>query len=149
MASNRDENIPYVRWQGFRAAQLTLCISLFLSFSLATLGFSVNLLVQKDYGVSNCYAKVIFLFSLIFGLLSVFLGAVACLTRLADFRTTAKVARHRDDRSMDTEVAQWRADYKRLGWWTWTLFKSQLLTAGFQLVSLLITLVITYWPRLT
>jgi len=148
MASKRDEKISYVRWQGFRIAQLTLCISLFLSFSLATLGFSANLLVQKDYNITKCYPKVIFLFSLIFGLLSVFVGAIACLTRLADFRKTAKVARHRDDPVMAADVAQWRNDYKRLAWWTWTLFKLQLVAGGLQLLGLMIALGITYWPRL-
>lgn len=148
MATNRDAKISYARWQGFRITQLTLCTSLFLSFSLATLGFSVNLMVERDYSITNCNAKVIFLLSLIFGLLSVFLGASSCLTRLADFRKTAKVARHRDDHAMAVDVAKWRGEYKRLAWWTWTLFKSQLATAGLQLVGLMIALVMTYWSRL-
>jgi hypothetical protein len=59
----------YNRWQGFRIGQLTLCISLFLTFSIATLGFSINLLVQHTDAITNCYAKVFFVFSIIVGLL--------------------------------------------------------------------------------
>jgi hypothetical protein len=149
MASEEDENEPYTRWQGFRISQLGLCISLFLTFAVAILGFSINLLIQPNWAITTCFAKVFFSFSLLFGLVSVLLGSVACLTRLADFRKTAKVARHRSDPDMEAEIAHWRDDYKRLGWWTWRLFMGQLLTFGLQTVGLVLSLVITYWHRLT
>ena len=90
MSLAEDENEPYNRWQGFRITQLSICISLFLTFSVATLGFSISLLVQK-FEITNCLAKASFLFSVILGLLSVSCGSVACLTRLWDFRKTAAV----------------------------------------------------------
>ncbi len=148
MATNRDEKISYVRWQAFRIAQLSLCISLFLSFSLAMLGFSASLLGREHYDITNCYAKIIFLLSITFGLVSAFSGSTACLTRVYDFRKTAKVARGRDDPAMAADVARWRKDYKRLGWWTWTLFKTQLIAAGLQVLGLVIALGITYRSRL-
>jgi hypothetical protein len=90
-----DENEPYSRWQGFRISQLGLSISLFLTFSVAILGFSTNLLIQPTYAITACFAKVLFLLSLASGLLSILFGSAAFLTRLADFRKTAKVVRHR------------------------------------------------------
>jgi len=149
MAFEEDENDPYTRWQGFRIGQLGLCISLFLTFAVAILGFSINLLVQPCYVITNCFARVFFLFSLLFGLLSVLLGSVACLTRLMDFRKTAQVARHRSDPSMKVEIDRWREEYKRLGRWTWRLFKGQLIIFALQSVLLTLALGITYWPRLT
>jgi hypothetical protein len=147
MASD-DENEPYTRWQGFRIGQLGLCISLFLTFAVATLGFSINLLVQPTFPITTCFAKVFFALSLVFGLLSVLLGSLACLTRLADFRLTAKVARHKSDPTMKTDVDRWRNDYRRLGRRTWRLFKGQLVTFGLQVFGLVLALGITYGHRL-
>jgi len=149
MAYEEDENEPYTRWQGFRIGQLGLCISLFLTFAVAILGFSINLLIQPTYEISTCFAKIFFFFSLVCGLLSVLFGSVACVTRLSDFRKTAKVVRHRSDPNMKSEVDQLREDYKRLGQWTWKLFKWQLVAFGSQAFGLVLTLSVTYWHRLT
>jgi len=148
MALDDDENEPYTRWQGFRISQLGLCITLFLTFSVATLGFSVNLLVQPTFAITVCIAKVLFLLSLVFGLLSVIFGSIACLTRLSDFRKTAQVARHRSNPSMATDVGRWKEEYRRMSRWTWTLFRCQLVAFAFQALLLVLTLGITYWPRL-
>ncbi len=138
------ENEPYTRWQGFRINQLGLCISLFLSFAVATLGFSLHLLVQSEFPITSCYAKVFFVFSAVFGLLSILLGSIACVTRLTDFRITAKVAR----RPSDSESDHLRDCYVRLGKWTWRLFKGQLVLFGLQATGLILALGITYWRRL-
>lgn len=122
--SLEDENDPYNRWQGLRIAQLGVCVSLFLTFSVATLGFSASLLVQEKYWIVNCFAKVFFFLSFLCGLLSLLLGSVVCLTRLGDFRATANVARHRLDHDMAGKCAELRTRYKRFGWWTWKLFYS-------------------------
>jgi hypothetical protein len=148
MSFSEDENDPYSRWQGIRISQLGLCISLFLTFSVGTLGFSVNLLIQPRYCITGC-AKIIFLLSIILGLLSLFMGSAAFLTRLADFRSTAAVARHRSDDSMRAEIERWRIDYKRFGRWTWRLFKCQVGTFGLQVLGLVVSLGVTYWSRLT
>jgi hypothetical protein len=62
-ADQNSEIEPYTRWQGFRINQLGVCISLFLTFSVAVLGFSMNLLVQPTYFVTICFAKVFFFLS--------------------------------------------------------------------------------------
>lgn len=149
MPLSEDENDPYNRWQGFRIAQLGLCIALFLTFSVATLGFSVNLLVQPTYAITGCFAKLFFLLSIVFGLLSVLFGSVACITRLADFRDTARVVRHRSNPNMAANVERWRENYGRFGRWTWRLFKSQLVAFALQVFLLTVTLAIAYWSRLT
>jgi hypothetical protein len=148
MSFTEDENDPYTRWQGFRISQLGVCISLFLTFSVAALGFSINLLVQPTYAINSCYARVFFFFSILAGILSVALGGAACLTRLADFRKTAQVVRHRSDPSRQQEVYVWREQYRRLGSWTWKLFTGQMGLFGAQLLLLILSLGITYWARL-
>lgn len=146
--SDSDPTEQYNRWQGFRIGQLALCISLFLTFSIATLGFCINLLVQPTFAITDCYAKGFFLFSIIIGLLSLTSGSIACLTRLADFRATAQVARHRGDSDKAEAVTRWRARYRMMGKWTWGLFYCQLISFGLQVTFLMLTLGITYWPRL-
>jgi hypothetical protein len=144
-----DENEPYTRWQGFRIAQLGLCIALFLSFSVATLGFSFNLLIQPTFAITACAAKAFFILSCGFGFLSTVCGALACLTRLEDFRVTAQVARYRGDSSKAAEVAIWRKRYEQLGDWTWALFIAQLALFGLQAILLMFSLVVAYWQRLS
>lgn len=141
------ENEPYTRWQGFRINQLGLCISLFLTFAVATLGFSLHLLTRSepDYPIKSCYARVFFFCSLIFGLISILSGCIACLTRLQDFRITAKVARD----PSNTENDGLRDSYVRFGKWTWRLFRAQLLSFGMQVLGLVLAIGITYWSRLT
>jgi hypothetical protein len=148
MSSDYDENEPYNRWQGFRINQLGLCISLFLTFAVATLGFSVNLLVQPTFPITVCFARVIFLLSLVLGSISLLFGSLACLTRLADFRLTAKVVRHRSDPSMNSRVDLWREQYDKFGRWTWRLFYGQLGLFGLQIFGLMLALIITYWRKL-
>ena len=144
---SEDENEPYNRWQGFRITQLSLCISLFLTYSVATLGFSINLLVQK-FDITNCFAKVSFSASVVFGLISVLCGSGACLTRLWDFRKTAAVVRHRADAARTADVERWREEYRRFGRRTWDLFYWQLGMFGAQVLGLILSLGITYWNRL-
>lgn len=143
---DEDENEPYTRWQGFRIGQLSLCISLFLTFSLATLGFSANLLIHLASCVTHWFVAALIL-SGVLGAFSIACGAVACLTRLADFRATAQVARHRCDESRKAEIEEWRKKYKRMGKWTWRLFRGQLLTFALQAIVLVLSLGITYWPE--
>lgn len=133
MSFDDDDKERYNRWQGLRIAQLGTCLSLFLTFSVATLGFSINLLNQAVWATSPCGAKLSLLWSLVFGVLSCVLGSSAYLTRLCDFRLTARVVRH----SADPNVNQWRTAYKRLGQWTWRLFIGQLIFFAVQVGCLL------------
>jgi len=43
---------------------------------------------------------------------------------------------------MKDEVYRWRKCYKRLGKWTWRLFKGQLIAFGIQAVGLVLALVL-------
>lgn len=146
--SNNEDKEAYDRWQAFRINQLGVCIALFLSFAVATLGFSLNLLVEHTNIIGECLAKPFFLFSILFGLLSFICGSATCLTRLTDFRKTAQIARHRSDSAMASIVERWRDESDKLGDWTWGLFWCQLMSFGLQAFLLTLSLGITYWPRL-
>ena len=140
-------NESYNRWQGFRITQLSLCVSLFLTFSVATLGFSINLLIQPVFSIVSCTAKGSFGLSLSFGLISIACGAWACVNRLRDFRLTAKIVRDRSKIESD-KVVRMRDKSKHLGLWTWRFFCFQLSTFALQVLTLMLALVITYGYRL-
>lgn len=146
--TTESENEPYTRWQGFRITQLGFCIGLFLTYSVAILGFLANMLVQLEYSVTGFLAKLFFISSGVCGLLSLALGISACLTRLYDFRTTARVAKNRWDTTQQDQVNKWRKTSDCLGKWTWGLFWAQTITFALQAASLVVTLCNTYWDRL-
>lgn len=138
----------YSRWQNLRGSQLGLCISLFLAFAVATLGFSLNLLVQHSVDFPGCFSKVVFVESLLFGLLSILMGGSACLTRLQDFRETAYVVRNRADDSKSSEVEYARKCSERWGRCTWRLFWLETTLLCLQIVCVTLSLIATYWHRL-
>jgi len=146
---SEDQNEPYTRWQGFRINQLGLCISLFLTFAVAVLGFSINLLVQPKYEITAPFARILFLCSLLGGSFSVVCGSAACVVRLWDFRDTSRVVRHHLDPEKKVDVECWRANSKKYGCWTWRLFYWQLRMFFLQALGLVLALGITYWGRLT
>ena len=133
-------NEVYNRREAFRIAQLSVCLSLFLTFSVATLGFSINLLAQPVFSIVGCMAKSSFGLSLLFGLLSILFGAWACVNRVKDFRLTASIARARSKDGAVGKVTLMQDKAKSLGQWTWRLFCFQLSAFGFQVLTLMLAL---------
>ena len=148
MIDTEFENEPYNRWQGIRIAQLGTCISLFLTFAVATLGFSITLLVDKDYKIVECFPKFCFLSAIVSGCLSILFGSLACLTRLRDFRITAKIVRFRDAEGYRDKIEEYRKESNCFGKRTWRRFWWQLVAFFFQVSGLVLALGITYWDRL-
>src|SRR5579864_3681063 len=138
--AGESENEPYTRWQGFRITQLGLCIGLFLTYSVAILGFSANMLVQREYSIGGFLGRLFFTSSGVCGLLSLAFGISACVTRLYDFRITARVAKTRWDSTQQDRVNKWRKISGCLGTWTWGLFWAQTVTFALQAGSLVVTL---------
>lgn len=147
MSDSTELDERYNRWEGHRITQLGVCISLFLTFSVAALGFSANLLVQHTDAIAACHVKISFLLSVGFGMLSVALGSTACLTRLVDFRKTARIPNLlKDDKKQEAD--RLRGECGLLGRFTWRLFYCQLATFILQAFLLIGSLGIAYWARL-
>ena len=106
----------YVRWQDYRINQLTFSINLFLGFAVASLAYVINMKLNlgKELYNSQVYF-VIYWWSA-----SVILGTIASLSRLLDFRYTAK--KIKDAKPCDKEKA------KFFGKVTWGTFWAQVLT---------------------
>ncbi len=135
-----EENIPdnkqsvqrerFVRWQGITIQQLSYAINLFLTFTLASIGFILHLLIGGTVDLATwqyCWAFILLI-------ISGALGIACTLNRLRDFRATAKIANPKIE---DHEKCEARLYAKGLGKITWRLFWSQV-TAFFVGVALLI-----------
>lgn len=75
----------YVRWQHYRISQLSFSINLFLGFSVASLAYAISLKLGKD-----CYQVLPMDLIIILWSVSAALGSVATVSRLLDYRYTAK-----------------------------------------------------------
>ncbi len=109
-----DKKERYVHWQNYRITQLSFSINLFLSFAVASLAYAINLKLSPE---SQHQELLVFIINWWAG--SAALGCVATISRLLDFRYTAK--KIRDGGAFNEFMA------KRLGPVTWGAFWGQLI----------------------
>jgi hypothetical protein len=105
----------YVRWQNYRITQLSFSINLFLSFAVASLAYVINMKLS-----SNSQNPDLLVFIIKWWSWSAGLGCLATISRLLDFRYTAKKIKFGG--KFNTFMAKW------LGPATWVAFWGQLLT---------------------
>jgi len=87
MASER-----YVRWQGLAITQLSVAVALISGLSLAGIGAGLSLLQRPEFVLVGAF-KAFFALSLFLFVVAAFSSCGAVLTRLLDFRLTARKAR--------------------------------------------------------
>lgn len=116
----------YVRWQNYRINQLTFSINLFLGFAVASLAYAINIKLNAQPGsLSPELFCPIYWWSA-----SAVLGTIASLSRLLDFRYTAR--KIKDSSECDKKTA------KLFGKVTWGAFWAQVITyvaGGFVFIS--------------
>lgn len=124
-----DPKGSFVRWQLITIGQLTYAINLILSFSVATLGFQVTLLLGEKFNPVS-WQKCVFFLSIFLLVVSVGFGIWLVINRLRDFRATTKAARMREKGESDYAIEPYRNLYRKLGDKTWDLFWWQIGTFG-------------------
>lgn len=138
---------PYVRWQGLAITQMSVAVSLFSGLSIASLGFGFSLL-RDDKFVLCDKLHGIFISSLALLLLSSIFSCSVVITRLLDFRLTARKSRKEQ-----------KPDYKRsltiiglgpdaYGKLTWGLFWLGCVSFFLGIVLLFGTIGIVYGSKL-
>lgn len=75
----------YVRWTDYRITHLSFSINLFLGFAVASLAYAINLKLENKVGGSIPLETVI-----IWWAISAAFGCVATLSKLLDYRHTAR-----------------------------------------------------------
>jgi hypothetical protein len=128
------------RWQKNTLDQLGYALNLILTFTIAALGYCFVLLKDASF-TPSCSAKCAFLFSLGALALSAICGIFCVLTRLWDFRETARRARNDPEALTKEEV-------RALGRRTWVFFYIELAAFALGVTALAITLLLTYGRKL-
>lgn len=130
-----------IRWQAITISQLSYSINLFLTFTVAALGFCMSLLSNDNF-TPDSWKICAFYLSIVLFLTSGGFGIWCTINRLRDFRATAKIARIRGKKDKETEIQNLRSLTANLGKKTWGIFWCQIgtLCAGIFLLVLSVAL---------
>ncbi len=121
MTDNENNIDSKTRWQAITVAQLSYSINLFLTFTVAALGFCMSLLLNKSF-TPESWNVCAFSVSIILFLSSGGFGIWCTINRLRDFRATAKITRIRDKKDKEVETQSLRLLTDNLGKKTWGIF---------------------------
>ncbi|HEX3856406.1 MAG TPA: hypothetical protein VHY30_03805 [Verrucomicrobiae bacterium] len=137
-----EEKERFVRWQNYQITQFSFAINLFLSFSVAALGFCLTLINSRFTPPPGTgYLLLHSAFSL--GGAIIF-GSLATFSRLWDFRCTAIKIRKKYSDCRQT-IAEFLK--KWLGSISWSLFYFQLAALAYGAFCLIYVLIMAYGDK--
>lgn len=87
-----DKSERFIRWQGNTMGQMSIVLGLFATLSVGGLGFCFSLLQHSSFKPTGWYAAA-FIMTLLSFLVASLSGVAATVTRLLDFRLTARKVR--------------------------------------------------------
>ena len=116
----------YVRWQNYRITQLSFSINLFLGFAVASLAYAINLKLTNISGIE----QTALFYAIYWWSGSAVLGCVSTISRLIDFRYTAR--KIKDSSESDKCKAKF---FGKITWGTFGVQVISYLIGGYQFVS--------------
>jgi hypothetical protein len=137
---SQEEREKCQRWRKIAIDQLSYALNLTLTFAVAALGFCFALLKDKDFVPVSC-AKYTMILSLLGFSASAILAYWCVLTRLKDFRETARRACNHPEKLSKNEV-------RELDKRTLYFFEGVIWTFGLGVMSLAATLLMTFGSKL-
>lgn len=137
----------YNRWQGLGIAQLSVAIALISGLSIAALGVGFSLLQNKEFLLTTPF-KCIFAASLLLLLIAVLLSCGAVITRLLDFRLTARKVRKDSNSNYDKPLTIFWLGPNGYGRATWGLFWTSCFAFSVGVVFLVVSIGVAYADRL-
>jgi len=138
---------PYVRWQGLAITQMTVAVSLFSGLSIASLGFGFSLL-RDDKFVLCDKLNGVFISSLALLLFSSIFSCSVVITRLLDFRLTARKSRKTQKPDYNRSLTIFGLGSDAYGKLTWMLFWLSCISFFLGIVLLFATVSIVYGSKL-
>jgi len=152
------EHEAFLRWQEIRRTHFSHTVNLVLTLTTATLAFAVNLIISQKI-TSTSQGKDSLSYSVGFLLLAVAAGLATNVSRLLDFRYSAKAARSREmearrdagEALTDAQKIQAKDATKHrdrascLGVLTWCLLVAQLTAFFVGILLLACSVRQTYW----
>jgi hypothetical protein len=118
----------YKHWREIQRNQLTISSNIFFTLSVASVGYSVNHLIEHKY---DCLIiRNIFMLSMFFFIISIIIYFLLNIVKLVDYRRTSQLI------DKDTSSNQIRNNTSSLGNWTWYLFYTEIITCSLGLLIL-------------
>lgn len=105
----------FVCWQNLAVTQLSVAVGLLSGLSIAGIGAGLALLQKQDFSLAGPF-KAAFAISLLLLVVTAFCSCGAILTRLVDFRLTARKARGK------SPLTIFHRESDEYGHATWRLF---------------------------
>jgi hypothetical protein len=137
----------YTRWQGLGINQLSVAVALISGLSVAGLGAGLSL-IQNDKFMPSAFFKCVFAVSLLLLLLAAFFSTSAIITRLLDFRLTARKIRKNERPDYDKPLTIFWLGPNAYGRATWGFFWSACISCMFGVLLLTLSIGTTYLDRL-
>lgn len=136
----------YNRWQGLGIAQLSVAVALISGLSVAGLSVGLSLLQKNEFLLTA--PKYVFMVSLLLLLIAALLSCGAVITRLLDFRLTARKVRKDMKPNYDKPLTIFWLGPDGYGRATWGLFWCSCLTFLVGVTLLVVSIGIAYADRL-
>jgi hypothetical protein len=137
----------YNRWQGLAITQLSVAVALISGLSVAGIGAGLSLLQQKDFFPCGAF-KSIFAWSFVFLLFAAIFSCSAVITRLLDFRLTARKVRKDQKKDYNRALTIFWLGPDTYGRATWGLFWLSCILFVVGITFLFVTVGATYADRL-
>lgn len=140
-------NERFIRWQSVLRDHVSFVNNLFLTISVAVVGFLISMLAEKDFH-PHCEEKALFTIGLVAIFISIICGFVTTITRLIDFRTTLEKVKNEINDSSKEGLQGQKETMKLYGTVTWFFLYSQIITLIVGSVCLAITFSLIYNGKL-
>jgi hypothetical protein len=137
----------YNRWQGLAIAQFSVAIALISGLSVAGLGAGLSLL-QNEKFVLDAWTRWAFILSQLLFVIAAFFGCAAVITRVLDFRLTARITRKSQWPEYQRSLTIFGCDSKEYGRATWRLFWVSCVSLALGAVLLITSIGMGYATRL-
>jgi hypothetical protein len=137
----------YNRWQGLAIVQLSVAVALISGLSVSGLAVGLSLLQNREFAPYGVY-KVMFSWSFPLLLLAAVFSSSAVVSRLLDFRLTARKARKDQKPSYSRPLKIFWLGRETYGRITWLLFWLSCLAFLLGVILLFASIGATYANRL-
>ena len=128
-----NDNDSFQRWQETSLKQLGFTTNLILTINTAVLVYLIDQISSPQFCILG-NPKIFYTGGFFILGISFVLGIVINITRLYDFRITAKIARNKSN-SQDNNIESLRTKAEKLGKTTWVILIIQVTTFGLGLIA--------------
>ena len=142
-----NNNERFIRWQSVLRDHVSFVNNLFLTISIAIVGFLISMLAEKDFH-PHCEEKALLTIGLVAIFISIICGLVTTISRLIDFRTTLEKIKNEINDSSKEGLQDQKESMKLYGAVTWFFLYSQIITLLVGSICLAITFSLIYNDKL-